>query len=384
VRFELATAGSIIFGDGVAERLPELAKSLGARALLVTGSDANRSRPLQELVRAAGVTLTRFAVAREPTIDIARDAVAAARREGCDFVIALGGGSVIDLGKAAAALLANGGDPLDYLEVIGAGRKLARPSLSCIAVPTTAGTGSEVTRNAVLASPEQRVKASLRSSGMLPRIALVDPRLTYAMPPAVTASTGLDALTQLIEPFVSSRANPLTDGFCREGLSRAASALPRAYADGRDAEAREAMALASLLGGLALANAGLGAAHGLAAPLGGLFDAPHGALCARLLPFVMDMNVRALRERAPASDALPRFDEVARLLTGKPRARAEDGVAWVIDLCAKLAVLPLASFGLSAADVPAVAAKAAVASSMQANPVKLTEDELQLILSRAL
>jgi alcohol dehydrogenase class IV len=296
----------------------------------------------------------------------------------------MGGGSAIDAGKALAAMLANPGDPLDYLEVIGAGRPLERTSAPFIAIPTTAGTGSEVTRNAVLASPEHRVKASLRSAGMLPRLAVVDPELTIDLPRSITASTGLDALTQCIEPYVSVRANPMTDLFCVEGIRRAATALPRVWENGRDREARGEMAWASLLGGMALANAGLGAAHGFAAPVGGMFAAPHGAICAALLPHVMEMNVQALRARAPGSDPLRRYEEVARLLTGQSHAAAEDGVRWVAALCRKLEVPPLRAYGVGDGDIPGLVAKAAHASSMKGNPIVLTSEELRQIVSRSL
>jgi alcohol dehydrogenase class IV len=235
-------------------------------------------------------------------------------------VIGLGGGSVLDAAKAIAALMTNGGHPLDYLEVVGRGQALRVPAAAMIAIPTTAGTGTEVTRNAVLGSPEHHVKVSLRSPLMLPRLALVDPELTYDLPPALTASTGLDALTQLLEPFVSHQGNPMTDALCREGLRRAAQALPRVFANGQDRAAREDMALASLFGGLALANAKLGAVHGLAAPIGGMFPAPHGAVCAALLPHVMAINVRALRDRQPDAEALRRYDQAAQLLTGNAAA----------------------------------------------------------------
>ena len=213
------------------------------------------------------------------------------------------------------------GELLDYVEIIGRGQALTKPSAPFIAIPTTAGTGSEVTRNAVLASPEHRVKVSLRSPLMLARVALVDPELTYDLPPALTASTGLDALTQLIEPFVCLRANPMTDGLCVEGMRRAARSLRVAFTDGQNKSAREDMAVASLFGGLALANAGLGAVHGFAGPIGGMFPAPHGAVCAALLPHVMTANIRALRQRAPGSEALRRYDKVARLLTGSTQQR---------------------------------------------------------------
>ena len=246
--------------------------------------------------------------------------------------MACGGGSAIDAGKAIAALLGNGGDPLDYLEVVGRGQPLERPSLPFVAVPTTAGTGSEVTRNAVLASPEHRVKASLRSPRMLPAAAIVDPDLLVGLPPHVVAASGLDAFSQLVEPFVSVRANPFVDALAREGLTRSARSLRRAYeGDGRE-PARTDLALASLFGGLALANAGLGAVHGIAAPFGGLFAAPHGAVCAALLPAVMRVNLGALAARAPDSRALDRYREVAAIVTGRAAADAEAGVAWVEDL----------------------------------------------------
>jgi alcohol dehydrogenase class IV len=232
--------------------------------------------------------------------------------------------------------------------------------------------------------PEQRVKVSLRSPLMLPRLALVDPELTYALPPAVTASTGMDALTQCLEPLVSSRANPLADGFAREGLRRASWALGRAYANGSDAEAREAMAVASLCGGLALANAGLGVVHGFAGPLGGMLDAPHGALCARLLPPAMAANVRALRERDPESAALERYTEAARILTGDVQAQADDGVLWVGALVEQLGIARLGSYGLAQRGIAEVVAKARQASSMKANPIALTDAELAGVLEQAL
>ena len=252
-----------------------------------------------------------------------------AKAERCELVIGFGGGSALDAAKAIAAMLANGGELLDYLEIIGRGKPLTKPSAPFIAIPTTAGTGAEVTRNAVLASPEHKVKVSLRSPLMLAKVAVVDPELTYDLPSALTASTGLDALTQLIEPFVCNRANPMTDGLCVEGLRRAARSLRMAFGKGRDQDAREDMAVASLFGGMALSNAGLGAVHGFAGPIGGSFSAPHGAICAALLPHVMAMNLRALRQRDPHGAALFRYEEAAWWLTGdiegQSRRRCEMG-----------------------------------------------------------
>jgi alcohol dehydrogenase class IV len=384
MRFEFATAARIVFGPGTAAQIGSAAREFGRRALITTGLTPDQGETVLGSLSAAGIDYVSFSVDHEPTTGLARAGAALARDTGCDLVIGLGGGSAIDAGKAVAALAANGGDPLDYLEVVGRGRSLTQPSLPCIAVPTTAGTGAEVTRNAVLASPEHGIKASLRSPTMLPRIALVDPELTYSLPPEVTASTGLDALTQLIEPFTSSKANPLTDAFCREGMVRAARSLRTAYEDGRDLAARQDMALASLFGGLALANAGLGAAHGFAGPVGGSFHAPHGAICAALLPHVMAVNVRALRARQPDPAALRRYDEIARILTGRADARAEDGIAWVETLAAALGVPSLAAYGVTASDFPTLVEKTAIASSSKANPIALTPEELGEILSLAL
>ena len=384
MRFEFATATRIVFGPGTVGEVAPAAREMGQRALLVTGRGADRAGALIRSLTASGVEYVPFAAVGEPTVDLVRLGARTARQERCDLVIAFGGGSPIDAGKAIAALASNDGDVLDYLEVVGGGQALSRPSLPFIAVPTTAGTGSEVTRNAVLASPEHRVKASLRSPLMLARLAVVDPELTYDLPPRITASTGLDALTQLIEPYVSSRANPMIDALCLEGIRRASRSLARAYKDGSDIEARLDMSMASLFGGLALANAGLGAVHGFAAAIGGAFDAPHGAVCAALLPSVMQMNIRALRARAPQSTALVRYKEIARVVTTSAGASAEQGAEAVRQLCTELQIPPLSAYGAGPEHIDALVDAASRASSMKANPIALTPDELREILAGAL
>jgi len=384
MRFEFATADRIIFGRGVIERLGPLAKGLGSRPLVVIGLETARVVPALDILDALDLQPLVFSVAGEPTTQMVQSALTLALSEGCDCVVSFGGGSAIDTGKAVAALLTNGGDPLDYVEVIGRGLTITKRAAPHIAIPTTAGTGAEVTANAVLASPEHRVKVSMRSPLMIPSVALVDPELTHGLPPAVTAATGLDALTQIIEPFVSNRANPLTDALCREGLAQVARSLREAFRHGNNSDAREGMALASLIGGLALANAGLGIVHGFAGPIGGIFHAPHGAVCGRLLPFAMAVNVEALRARAPHSEALRRYDEIARIVTGRPDAAAADGIAWVEELCAELAVPPLSSYGITADDLPVLVEKAAVATSTQKNPIPLTPDEMLAIVQKAL
>ena len=383
MHFEFSTAARIVFCAGAVAEVGPAAKAMGRRALLALGMTRDPAQPVLDALAAQGVTAVIYPVSGEPDLDCIRHGVRQALAQGCDLVIGCGGGSAIDAGKAIAALASNGGDPLDYMEIIGRGQPITQPPLPYIAIPTTAGTGAEVTRNAVLASPEHRVKASLRSPLLLPRLAIVDPVLTYTMPPEVTASTGLDALTQVTEPFVSVRANPLADGFCREGIQRAARSLRRAYEHGDDAAAREDMALASLLGGLALANAGLGAVHGIAGAVGGMFPAPHGAVCAALLPVVMTANVQALQQRQPDSASLRRYDDIARLLTGHSRATAPDGVAWVQHLCASLRIPRLSAYGVIAPDIPALVQKAMAASSSKGNPIVLTAEEMGEIVREA-
>jgi alcohol dehydrogenase class IV len=297
------------------------------------------------------------------------------------MVIGLGGGSVLDAGKAIAALATSRGDVFDYLEVIGKGQPLKNMPLPFIAIPTTAGTGTEVTRNAVLGSPAHGVKVSLRSPMMLPTLALVDPELTYSLPKEVTASSGLDALTQLIEPFVSVKANPMTDAICREGIRYAAKSLRRAYQNGADVSAREGMALASLFGGMALANAALGAVHGFAGPLGGMLNAPHGAICAKLLPLVMDANLKALESRHAS---IERFVEIAQIVTENKNASAQDGVQWVSELVRELNIPPLSTHGMAEAHIPEAVQKTLNASSYKGNPISLSEGELTEVLEKAL
>jgi alcohol dehydrogenase class IV len=382
--FEFATAGRIIFGRGCAAQIGKEAAALGQRVFVLSGRQRDRWEFLWRDLDDRQLSWHQFAITGEPTIEIIAQAAETAQHAAADVVIGIGGGSVIDAAKAVAAKVVNPGDLLDYLEVIGGGRTLAQPSLPCIAVPTTAGTGAEVTRNAVLRSEEHGVKVSLRSPTMLPVLALVDPDLTLSVPPGVTAATGMDALTQLLEAFVSSRATPLTDGICREGLARAARSLEQAFEQGDNVNARQDMALASLFGGLALANAGLGAVHGFAGPLGGMRPAAHGMVCAALLSEVMTANIRALAEWHPNHYALERYRETAVLLTGREGARPEDGVDWVRQLGRRLAVPSLGALGFTADQTDEAVSKARRASSIKGNPVELTEEELAAIYRNAL
>ncbi|MBR9982449.1 MAG: iron-containing alcohol dehydrogenase [Desulfatitalea sp.] len=382
--FDFTTAGRILFGAGTAGRVALEAARMGRAAMLVAGRRTTPAAMLGRQLEAQGVAWRVFAVAGEPEVEQVVQGAALARDHGCDLVIGLGGGSALDAAKAIAALATNTEPVETYLEIIGQGQPLNRRPLPCIAVPTTAGTGSEATRNAVLKSRRHQVKVSLRSPEMLPDLAVVDPELTLGVPPEITAATGCDALTQLLEAFVSTRANALTDALCREALGRAARALPRAVAHGDDLDARTDMALASLFSGMALANAGLGAVHGIAGPLGGMVAGPHGALCARLLPPVVAANLDALSRQDPDGPAVQRYTEAARLMLGRPTAGATDLVVWLRAMVDTFQVPPLSHWGLTPDSVPSLVAKAKAASSMKGNPAALTDDELAAIVLQAL
>jgi alcohol dehydrogenase class IV len=384
VNFDFTPTNRILFGPGSLQEVGPIARSLGNRALVVTGRDGERAQHLRKLLRDVGVASGAFPVPGEPTVARVEEAAAFARREQCDLIIGFGGGSAIDTAKAVAALAPNAGSLLDYVEVIGRNLPLQNPPIPCLAIPTTAGTGAEVTRNAVITSPPHRAKVSLRGPNLVPRVALVDPQLTYHLPMSVTAFSGMDALTQLIEPFTCNRTNPMVDGLCREGLARVARSFLVAFNEGLNAAAREDMSVASLFGGLALTHAGLGAVHGLAGPIGGMFNAPHGSICASLLPHVMRANQSALRDRDPQSETLARYDEIAQILTGCASARGNDGAAWVEMMTAKMGIPPLRKYGIEAGDFPVIIAKSEHASSMKANPVQLSSEELNGALEKAI
>ena len=376
--FSFAAPGRVLFGPGRAAELADVVAGWGRRPIVLTGANPGRHAALLDALGSPAVAT----VAHEPTVATIRDAVAAARAHGADVVVGIGGGAVLDAAKAVAALAPTGGDPLDHLEVVGRGLPVPAGTLPCVAVPTTAGTGSEMTVNAVVASPEHGVKASMRAASMMPRVALVDPLLTLGCPADVTAASGLDALTQCLEPFVSRFANPLVDALCREGLTHAGASLRRAVADGSDVEARTGMALASALSGMALANAKLGAVHGFAGPLGGMIDAPHGALCAALLPAVVRVNVRALHERDSGNPALARYAEAGELVTGTHGIAAL--IEWLEETNELVGIPGLAALGLDADRVDEAVAKGREASSMKGNPLDLTDDELREVVMASL
>ena len=381
MKFEFSASRRVVFGMGALGELSRAPELEGVeRMLLVRGMGGVDLTQAKDMLDSRKIHWAEFLVKGEPTIPDIQLGLQTAHEHRVERVIGLGGGSVIDAAKAIAALLVNPGDMMDYLEVVGAGRPLQIPALGVIAIPTTAGTGSEVTRNAVIGVPDKAVKVSLRHHSMLPWLALVDPNLTVSMPPQVTASTGMDAMAQVLEPFVCIRANPVADGYCRTGLEQVGAALKEAYLDGNDQVAREKMSLVSLMGGLALANAGLGAVHGFAGPMGGRFKLAHGVLCARLLPAVVKVNVQALRCRDPECQALGRYQEAAQLLMDNDRVVVDDLVLWLEEYCQSLDIPRLGAMGISREGVSEIIGQAAVASSMKANPIRLTNEELAEIL----
>ena len=355
--------------------------------LVVNDGRPGADTALTDLLDAASIGYVSTSVLKEPSTESVEEGVSLARGEGCDGVVSIGGGSVIDSGKAIAAIATNGGRPIDYMEVIGDGKAMTLPALPYIAIPTTSGTGAEASKNAVVASMEHQVKVSLRSEFMLPRVALVDPELTVGCPPAITATCGMDALCHCLESYCTHLNTPLTDGLAREGMLRAAKSLYRTYTHGDDVAARTDMAITSLFGGISLANAKLGSVHGFAGPLGGMFDAPHGAVVAACMPAAIAINVAALREREPTHDSLSRYTQVAVMLTGDGNAKAEDAATWLADMNAKMEIPGLAHWGVKESDaLPSseLVDKSQISSSMQGNPIQLSDEEAGQLVSRSL
>ena len=364
--FEIFGVGRIRFGAGCASTIGEAASAMGRRALVVhNGLAAARLAPLLER---SGVDVALHRFKGEPTAADVDLAVMAARREQAELIVGIGGGSAIDCAKAVAGIYANGGAAVDYMEVVGNGQKITRPALPWIAIPTTAGTGAEATRNAVISLPEQKFKASIRSELLLPRLALIDAELGVDVPADVTAASGMDAVCQLIESYISANASPFTDALALQGLVRAARSLQRAVEAPADVEARADMALAALFSGVALSHAGLGAAHGFAAPLGANFPAPHGVICAALLPHVLAANARA--------GGGNRYADLSA-------AAGQDIVEWARRMNNQLAIPALSRYGVGPADVVPMAQLARKASSMKTNPVALSDEALQGILRAA-
>jgi alcohol dehydrogenase class IV len=390
--FEFTTAARILFGRGRFDEIGRLAVELGRKALIVSNADRSGERGLisrlLDLLSAESVGAEVFWIQGEPEIADVDRGVEAARTADCDLIVGIGGGSAIDTAKAVAGLLANGGTCLDYMEVIGEGRPIRLASTPWIAVPTTAGTGAEVTRNAVIGSKDRRYKASIRSPLLLPRVALVDAELALGVPRDVTARAGMDALTQCIESYTSKGANPMTDAMALEGISCCRRSLRQACENGEDLAAREEMALAALISGITLTNAGLGAVHGLAAPLGARHPVPHGTACAVLLPHVMRANIDELRRADPEHPALQRYVRLGRVLLGGLEGPGDDatdvGVEIARSLVRDLGLPGLGSFGVTDDAIPGIASMALKASSMKFNPAELSQERLEEAVRAAL
>jgi alcohol dehydrogenase class IV len=378
--FEFATAGRILFGDGVIQGVGQLVGGTGKRVFLVTGASALRGSGsldrISETLKRDGHDILQHSIVGEPTVGSVDSATDAARAWKPDVLLAVGGGSVIDAAKAVAGLVTNTGSVLDYLEGVGVGRRLEHDPVLFIAAPTTAGTGSEVTKNAVITGDDGGFKKSFRDPRLIPDFAVVDTELTHSMPPSVTATSGLDALTQLIESYTSNGASPMTDALALQGIHRAATSLERAYADGSDSDARSDMALASLLGGITLANAGLGAVHGFASPLGANYPAPHGAVCAILLPLVVRANAQFGVEETQR-----RYTTIAETMLGEG-ADTSALVSHLESLVERLGIPGLSTWGLEEDGIADVVAGARGAS-MRYNPVELDDATLTDILHRA-
>ena len=385
-RFDFASAGRILFGRGRIAELPDLIKPSGKKVMLVTGGHPGRHDSLRILLEKAGISVAVESVSGEPTVRRVSEITDSILRRQCEVVAGIGGGSVIDAAKAAAALANNPGDIMDYLEVVGAGKPLPQPALPYIAIPTTAGTGAEVTKNSVITVPDQHVKVSLRSPFMLPRFALVDPDLALECPPEVSVNCGFDALCHLIEAYLSAKATPMSDAVCREGLSRmGGGALVLHWMRPEDPNVMVNVSLGSLLGGMALANGGLGAVHGFAGVIGGMTGAPHGAVCAALLPAVLRMNLDiACQGKQPlCRQTMARINETALMLSRDVNSKTQDLITLIENMSTQQNVAGLEKLGVKRAEFPVIIEKSSRASSMKGNPFLLTAEQLFQILDES-
>lgn len=376
--FEFNTPSRILFGPGQINRLGDLVAHWGSSALVVHAGERHSMAPQRVAVLLENKPIKLHFVRQrgEPKVSEVDALSEEAKAHQCEFVIGVGGGSAIDAAKAVAGLLANGGSALDYLEVVGKGQKITCPAIPWIAIPTTAGTGAEATKNAVLTAGT--FKASMRSEHLLPRIAIVDSSLTTATPPAVMAASGMDALCQLIESFTSSGANPITRGLSLQGIRIALLNLRKSCKNPRDLDARDAMSMAALMSGMALTHSGLGAVHGFAAPLGAHFPIPHGVICANLLPPVIRANAEALGRDAEAYADMGRWAAMKSSLAHKEAIAAL--ISFLQRLLHELEVLPLSKYGISEADIPKMVELAKQSSSMKYNPIKLSDEAMAGIL----
>ena len=384
IQFDFSTSPRIIFRSGVVSDIGKIAKGFGNNALLVTGSHIQAASVVKQNLISGGLKVTEFVREGEPSDQTIREGMKLAKSVDIDLVIACGGGSSIDTGKAISALMTNPGELEDYLEIVGKGHPLAKPAMPFIAIPTTAGTGSEVTRNAVIRIQAHGIKVSLRGQNIVPRIAIIDPELIFYLSSEITAYTGMDALTQLIEPYLTLKSNPFTDAICLEGMKRSKRSLMKAFQSIEVLEAREDLCLASLFGGIALANSGLGAVHGIAGVIGGTNPAPHGALCARLLPYVFEMNANLIFQGSKDSIVYEKMRHIGRILLDVDANNMSDAVKYLEDLIENLKINRLSAYGVSVKDFPIIIEHSLSSSSMKGNPIPLGGEEIKRILEKAL
>ncbi|MDV6250810.1 iron-containing alcohol dehydrogenase [Vibrio sp. EA2] len=378
--FQFMTATRIIFGEGALQSSLSIINQFGYSVLLVTGQDKQRAMPILNYLKAQSMRYQHVAITGEPNITMVEETAVLGRKFKPDMVIAIGGGSVLDMGKALAAIIPNHGNVYDYVEVVGRNVPLKAKPLHFIAIPTTASTGSEVTRNAVLKSGQDKVKVSLRSPDMLADVAIVDPTLTYDTDPYTSGRGAMDAFTHLMEAYVCGEPNPLTDMVCEEGLRR----LSRSVIAGckhNDHKARSDLSFAALLGGMAITNAKLGAAHGLASALGGKLNAPHSVITARLAPHVMQENINVAKT-AGRTDVINRYRKLAQLVTGRTNAHEHDGVLWVKMVLDKLELPSLGQFGVCQTSFEQVASDALKSVAIKGNPLPLNQERLVYILKQ--
>ena len=391
--FTISRLPRIVFGAGTIARVPDLAPEFGRNALIITGASSFRRTEhwaaLQAAMTERGIVWRDVAVSGEPSPQLVDDAVAAFKTEAIDVVIGIGGGSALDAAKAIAGLLRPGNSVMDHLEGVGPELPYRGPAVPFIAVPTTAGSGSEATKNAVLSvRGKDGFKKSFRDEALVAQYAVVDPDLLATCPPESIAANGMDALTQLLEAYVSTRANPFVDALAWSGLEAVHDGLVHWYrGNGDTGAARSRMAYAALLSGIALAQVGLGSVHGLASPLGAFFPIPHGVVCGTLVAAATRVNIDALSARAPDSPALAKYARVGRLLASMPGADEDDAHTALVkvldDLTQELKLPPLGDYGISSGDVPRIVAGSR-GSSMKTNPIVLDDDEIATIVRERL
>lgn len=383
IGFEFATSSQIIFGRGTIARLESVLPKEVKRILVISGRHNAENNPVMQALAGRDLEIHTIILSGEPEAGFIDEQAKNARKLQSEWVIAIGGGSVMDAGKAIAMLAANGSETLDYIEVVGRGQKITRPAMPMVAIPTTAGTGSEVTKNGVIIVREKNAKASLRSPLMIPRVALIDPELMVSLPPYPTAYTGMDALTQVMEAYLTQKANLFVDSLCENAMRMGFSALPKVFANGSDLDAREEMAYVSLVGGIALANAGLGAVHGFAASLGGMFDIPHGVICACFLPVVFETNYLALKKANKKHPALQKYGKIAAY-AGYGENGLEALFTRLYELREQFEIPGMRKFGVERSMAGEIADLTANTSSIRGNPVALSRNDLIEILMKCI